>query len=60
LRQHPELIEEIGDAARDGPVTLVYAARDEAHNDAIVLKELLDEEAAQRIDSAAWPCRRMT
>jgi uncharacterized protein YeaO (DUF488 family) len=60
LRQHPELIEEIGDAARDGPVTLVYAARDEAHNDAIVLKELLDEEAARRTDSAALPCRRMT
>jgi uncharacterized protein YeaO (DUF488 family) len=35
------LIEEIRKAARGGPVTLVYAARDEAHNDAVVLKELL-------------------
>jgi uncharacterized protein YeaO (DUF488 family) len=41
LREQPQLIEEIHKAARDGPVTLVYAARDEAHNDAVVLKELL-------------------
>jgi uncharacterized protein YeaO (DUF488 family) len=27
--------------AREGPLTLVYAARDEAHNDAVVLAELL-------------------
>ena len=31
----------IRNATRAGPVTLVYAARDEAHNDAVVLKELL-------------------
>jgi uncharacterized protein YeaO (DUF488 family) len=30
-------------AAIDGPLTLVYGARDEEHNDAVVLKELLDE-----------------
>jgi len=48
LRRHPELVEEIRDAARDGPVTLIYAARDEAHNDAVVLRELLDREAAKR------------
>jgi uncharacterized protein YeaO (DUF488 family) len=41
LRQRPELIEEIRKAARSGPVTLIYAARDEAHNDAVVLKEVL-------------------
>ena len=41
LQERPELIEEICKAARGGPVTLVYAARDEAHNDAVVLKELL-------------------
>lgn len=44
LRGHPEPIEEIRSAARAGPVTLVYAARDEAHNDAVVLKELLTGE----------------
>ena len=41
LQERQELIEEIRKAARGGPVTLVYAARDEAHNDAVVLKELL-------------------
>ena len=40
LQERPELIEEIRKAARGGPVTLVYGARDEAHNDAVVLKEL--------------------
>jgi uncharacterized protein YeaO (DUF488 family) len=41
-------VEEIRAAARDGPVTLVYAARDEAHKRAVVLRELLDREAAER------------
>ena len=27
--------------AREGPITLVYAARDEQHNDAVVLRKLL-------------------
>ena len=47
LRGRPELIEEIREAARAGPVTLVYAARDEAHNDAVVLKELLTGVSAE-------------
>lgn len=47
LQQHPELVEEIRRAARKGPVTLVYAARDTAHNDAIVLQQLLTGAAAQ-------------
>src|SRR6185312_3287553 len=45
LRCRPELLDEIRAAARAGPVTLVYAARDEAHNDAVVLKELLTGDA---------------
>jgi uncharacterized protein YeaO (DUF488 family) len=40
LQERPDLVEEIRKAAHDGPVTLVYAARDETHNNAIVLKEL--------------------
>jgi uncharacterized protein YeaO (DUF488 family) len=27
--------------ARQGPITLVYGARDEAHNDAVVLRDVL-------------------
>jgi len=47
LQERPELIEEIRKAARGGPVTLVYGARDEAHNDAVVLKELLTGVSAE-------------
>jgi uncharacterized protein YeaO (DUF488 family) len=47
LQERPELIEEIRKAARGGPVTLVYAARDEAHNDAVALKELLTGVSAE-------------
>ena len=47
LLAHTELIEEIRKAARRGPVTLVYAARDEAHSDAVVLKELLTGASAE-------------
>jgi uncharacterized protein YeaO (DUF488 family) len=27
--------------AREGPVTLVYSARDEVHNDAVVLRQMI-------------------
>lgn len=37
------LLDDLAEWARTGPVTLVYAARDEQHNGALVLKELLDE-----------------
>ena len=33
-------------SARKGPVTLVYSAHDEAHNDAVVLREVILLEAA--------------
>lgn len=41
VRQHPEAFERLRAFARRGPVTLVYAAHDEAHNDAVVLRTLL-------------------
>ena len=41
LRQHPDELEELRDLARKGPVTLVYSARDERHNDAVVLRAVL-------------------
>ena len=47
LRERPELVEEIRKAARAGPITLVYGARDKAHNDAVVLKELLTGASVQ-------------
>lgn len=41
LGQHHEEVDRLRTLARQGPITLVFAARDEAHNDAVVLKELL-------------------
>ena len=41
LRQHPDLVAELRSLAREGTVTLVYAAHDETHNDAIVLRDVL-------------------
>ena len=41
LRERRPLLEELRRRARDGPVTLLYAARDREHNDAIVLEELV-------------------
>jgi uncharacterized protein YeaO (DUF488 family) len=41
LAQHREQLDELLRMAARGPVTLVYGARDEAHNDAVVLKDVL-------------------
>ena len=41
LRRHPELVEQLRALARKGPVTLVYAAHDEQHNDAVLLRAVV-------------------
>lgn len=41
VRQHTDELEQIRALARQGPVTLVYAARDELHNDAVALRDLV-------------------
>ncbi len=41
LHQHPEQLERLRTLARQGPVTLVFSAHDEAHNDAVVLRDVL-------------------
>jgi uncharacterized protein YeaO (DUF488 family) len=41
LRRQGALLAQIGDLAEGGAVTLVYAAHDEEHNDAVVLREAL-------------------
>ena len=41
LHKNPHLLEQLRSVARDGPITLVYSARDEAYNDAIVLRDLI-------------------
>lgn len=41
VRGHRDLLDQLRSLARDGLVTLVYSAHDEAHNDAVVLRELV-------------------
>lgn len=41
LARQSEALERLRALARDGPITLVYAARDETHNDAVVLRDIL-------------------
>jgi uncharacterized protein YeaO (DUF488 family) len=37
-----DLLRELRQAAREGPLTLVYSARDQEHNQAVVLRDLLE------------------
>lgn len=41
LKDHRAELERLRELAREGVVTLVYAAHDETHNDAVVLRDLL-------------------
>ena len=41
LRGHGDQLDQLRALATKGPVTLVYAARDELHNDAVALREVL-------------------
>ena len=42
LKDHADELERIRDHAPHGTVTLVYAAKDEKHNQAVVLKDVLE------------------
>jgi uncharacterized protein YeaO (DUF488 family) len=41
-----ELVEEVAALAGDGPITLLYGARDEGHNQAVVLRSVIEERLA--------------
>ncbi len=43
LDHNPELVKQIVEQAKKGTVTLVYSAKDEEHNDAVVLKAYLEQ-----------------
>jgi uncharacterized protein YeaO (DUF488 family) len=58
LEEHPDVWRPLLTRARRGRVTLVYSARDAEHNNAIALKEFLDQKwrrrkAQSRIEAAA-------
>lgn len=46
LSTHPEEVSQLRDLAAGGAVTLVFGAKDAEHNNAVVLKEYLEERAA--------------
>jgi len=46
LERNTEPVERLKKEIRKGPVTLLYAARDEEHNGAIVLKTFLEDRRA--------------
>ena len=41
IRANPDRLAQLRALARKGTMTLVYAARDEVHNDAVVLRDVL-------------------
>jgi uncharacterized protein YeaO (DUF488 family) len=41
VRKHPEQLNRLRALARQGPITLVYSAHDEVHNDAVALRGFL-------------------
>ena len=48
LGEHARELAELRRQARNGPLTLVYSAKDEAHNDAVVLRDVLLGRAEHR------------
>ena len=42
LKQHANQLKLLKSKAKEGPVTLIYGARDQEHNEAVVLKQFLE------------------
>jgi uncharacterized protein YeaO (DUF488 family) len=58
LDAHPEAWEKIRDLARRGPVTLLYSSHDQQHNNAVALKEYLDQKLSGLKTAAGRPAGR--
>ena len=41
LKQHEDMLRHLRELASEGTVTLVYGAKDEEHNDAVALRDML-------------------
>jgi uncharacterized protein YeaO (DUF488 family) len=48
LEERPEAVAPLLDAAKHGDVTLVFGAKDEEHNNAVVLRDYLKRKRASR------------
>ncbi len=58
LDAHPEAWERLCDSAGRGPVTLLYSSHDQEHNNAVALKEYLEQKLARRRIRADQPLAR--
>jgi len=59
LEGRPQVIAELRRHAREGNLTLIYATRDDVHNNAEVLRQFLQGAPSCRVDPAApWPALR--
>jgi len=47
LMEHMDSVHKLSDRARKGDLTILYSAHDEKHNNAVVLKEFLEEIAVK-------------
>jgi uncharacterized protein YeaO (DUF488 family) len=45
LKQHPDQLKLLRSKIKEGTVTLIYGARDQEHNEALVLKDFLERTA---------------
>lgn len=45
LETHADLVDSLREDARQGPLTLIYAAHDQEHNSALVLRDVLEGRA---------------
>ena len=52
LKEKKELVEELEGRAKEGMVTLLYSAKDEAHNQAVVLQQYLLKSSVVRPEGA--------
>jgi len=55
IHAHPEQLDRLRALARQGPITLVYSAHDEVHNDAVALRDLLLGRQMRRRSATATP-----
>lgn len=53
LKRQPEAVAQLQALARKGRITLVFGARDERHNQAVVLNDLLGSRSVKRARRAA-------
>ena len=53
IRHNDDLVKVLKDKAKGGTVTLVYGARDQKHNEALVLKQFLEKRETKRRSNAA-------